>query len=117
MQPIAQGKRSDTLGFPVLEQSRPVRAKALQCALAFYLTAIFRNKVERLLSGMVVMTFKKSVLVEQNLADAVGIESYDVAQFAHAAMLNKFVGQSQTRDSGGVAVVGKPLHQDRKSVV
>ena len=35
MQPIAQGKRSDTLGLPVLEQSRPVRAKALQCALKF----------------------------------------------------------------------------------
>ena len=30
---------------------------------------------------------------EQNLADAVGIESYDVAQFAHAAMLNKLIGR------------------------
>ena len=29
MEHIAQGKRSDTLGFPVLEQSRPERAKAL----------------------------------------------------------------------------------------
>ena len=29
MKAIAQGKRSDTLGNRVLEQSRPVRAKAL----------------------------------------------------------------------------------------
>ena len=30
METIAQGKRSDTLGPPVLVQSRPVRAKALK---------------------------------------------------------------------------------------
>ena len=30
MEHIAQGKRSGTLGPPVLEQSRPVRAKALR---------------------------------------------------------------------------------------
>ena len=30
MEHIAQGKRSDTLGSRVLEQSRPVRAKALR---------------------------------------------------------------------------------------
>ena len=41
MEHIVQGKRSDTLGPPVLEQSRPVRAKALKCALDFYRTAIF----------------------------------------------------------------------------
>ena len=40
MEHSAQGKRSDTLGFPMLEQLRPERAKALQCALDFYLTAI-----------------------------------------------------------------------------
>ena len=33
MEHIAQGKRSDTLGLRVLEQSRPERAKALQRAL------------------------------------------------------------------------------------
>ena len=37
---LSQGKRSDTLGPPVLEQSRPERAKALQCALDFYRAAI-----------------------------------------------------------------------------
>ena len=36
MEHSAQGKRSDTLGPPVLEQSRPERAKALLCALDFY---------------------------------------------------------------------------------
>ena len=41
MEHIAQGKRSDTLGLPMLEQSRPVRAKALKRALDFYRTAIF----------------------------------------------------------------------------
>ena len=30
MEHIAQGKRSDTLGPPVMEQSRPERAKALR---------------------------------------------------------------------------------------
>ena len=40
MEHSAQGKRSGTLGLRVLEQSRPVRAKALQCALVFYWTAI-----------------------------------------------------------------------------
>ena len=35
MEHSAQGKRSDTLGSPVLEQSRPERAKALNvCVLA-----------------------------------------------------------------------------------
>ena len=43
MEHSAQGKRSDTLGLPMLEQSRPERAKALQCALGFYRTAIKRN--------------------------------------------------------------------------
>ena len=38
MEHSAQGKRSDTLGIPMLEQSRPERAKALQCALDFYRT-------------------------------------------------------------------------------
>ena len=33
MEHPAQGKRSDTLGSPVLEQSRPVRAKALNVHL------------------------------------------------------------------------------------
>ena len=33
MEHIAQGKRSDTLGPPVLEQSRPERAKALNVHL------------------------------------------------------------------------------------
>ena len=42
MEHSAQGKRSDTLGPPVLEQSRPVRAKALQCALDFHRTAIIQ---------------------------------------------------------------------------
>ena len=40
MEHSAQGKRSGTLGLRVLEQSRPVRAKALQCALDFHRTAI-----------------------------------------------------------------------------
>ena len=40
MEHSAQGKRSDTLGPPVLEQSRPEKAKALQCALDFYRAAI-----------------------------------------------------------------------------
>ena len=40
MEHSAQGKRSDTLGIPMLEQSRPERAKALQCALDFYRAAI-----------------------------------------------------------------------------
>ena len=43
MEHSAQGKRSDTLGLPMLEQSRPERAKALQCALGFYRTAIKRK--------------------------------------------------------------------------
>ena len=43
MEHSAQGKRSDTLGIPMLEQSRPERAKALQCALGFYRTAIKRK--------------------------------------------------------------------------
>ena len=33
MEPPAQGKRSDTLGSRVLEQSRPERAKALNVRL------------------------------------------------------------------------------------
>ena len=40
MEHSAQGKRSDTLGLPMLEQSRPERAKALKRALDFYKTAI-----------------------------------------------------------------------------
>ena len=43
MEHRAQGKRSGTLGLRVLESSRPVRAKALQCALGFYQIAIKYN--------------------------------------------------------------------------
>ena len=45
MEHSAQGKRSDTLGLPMLEQSRPERAKALlQCALDFYQKAIISKR-------------------------------------------------------------------------
>ena len=44
----AQGKRSDTLGYHVLEQSRPERAKALQCALDFYQTVPFARMANKL---------------------------------------------------------------------
>ena len=47
MEHIAQGKRSDTLGPPVLEQSRPVRAKALLCALDFYQTVPFARMANK----------------------------------------------------------------------
>ena len=47
MEHSAQGKRSDTLGLPMLEQSRPERAKALLCALDFYRTAIFLFQAPR----------------------------------------------------------------------
>ena len=39
MEHIAQGKRSGTLGSPVLEQSRPVRAKALTLYVVILLIA------------------------------------------------------------------------------
>ena len=49
MEHIAQGKRSDTLGYHVSEQSRPVRAKALlQCALDFYRTVPFTRMANKL---------------------------------------------------------------------
>jgi len=48
MEHSAQGKRSDTLGLPMLEQSRPERAKALQCALDFYRTVPFARMANKL---------------------------------------------------------------------
>ena len=48
METIAQGKRSDTLGLPMLEQSRLERAKALQCALDFYRTVPFARMANKL---------------------------------------------------------------------
>ena len=49
MEHSAQGKRSDTLGLPMLEQSRPERAKALlQCALDFYQKVPFARMANKL---------------------------------------------------------------------
>ena len=46
MEPPAQGKRSDTLGLRVLEQSRPERAKALNVRFGVpHRIAITMNKI------------------------------------------------------------------------
>ena len=41
MEHSAQGKRSDTLGPPVLEQSRPERAKALKPVIDNVIATVF----------------------------------------------------------------------------
>ena len=41
MEHSAQGKRSDTLGLPMLEQSRPERAKALKPVIDNVIATVF----------------------------------------------------------------------------